>query len=764
MRFSTKAETLAVLQEHGFSVLPQVCLTVRELYSKLDLSAKVAHLTSPYIVRSSALSEDTVFESNAGAFLSVPNVSDSELINACYNVAQSFNDGNEDNQILIQPMLQDIAICGVVFTVDPNTGGNYFVVNYDNSGSSDSVTSGLGENLKTYYLFHGKQCNSEMINRVISVATEIMQLFDNNAIDIEFAITHSGELYILQVRPLVLRVDIANQQSQLELLDSARNYLMREFKPQLYVKGKRTIYSVMADWNPAEMIGVRPKPLALSLYKRLITDGVWTFQRDNYGYKNMRSFPLLRCLCGVPYIDTRASFNSFIPKTINDDLTQKLADYYLDRLAENPTNHDKVEFEIIFSCYTFDISERIKILKDYNFTELEISTITDALRDLTNNVIDVNDGLWLTDMKKIEYLKQRQSEVLESKSDCLTKIYWLLEDCSRYGTLPFAGLARAGFIAVQLLQSLMSTRILTENDYYNFMSELNTVGSQMIADRNELSKLAFLKKYGHLRPGTYDITSARYDAAPEHYFGNAKIAEPAEKHNSPLTLTIAQYQAIHDLMVSNGLSGDVLDLFKFIKMGIEGREWSKFVFTKSISDALELIANLCESYGISRDDAAYLNIEVVDTLFSQSQDIEALLQSSIAEGKRSHVDTLKIVLPPIIQNAEEIFAFEMPSVVENYITQKSVVGETLSEIGDQAELCGKILLISAADPGFDWIFSHKVAGFITAYGGVNSHMAIRAGELSIPAVIGVGEQNFNRYKQAKTIRIDCANKRIEVIC
>ena len=33
--------------------------------------------------------------------------------------------------------------------------------------------------------------------------------------------------------------------------------------------------------------------------------------------------------------------------------------------------------------------------------------------------------------------------------DLIEKVYWLLEDAKRYGTLPFAGLARAGFIAVQ---------------------------------------------------------------------------------------------------------------------------------------------------------------------------------------------------------------------------------------------------------------------------------------------------------------------------
>ena len=33
-----------------------------------------------------------------------------------------------------------------------------------------------------------------------------------------------------------------------------------------------------------------------------------------------------------------------------------------------------------------------------------------------------------------------------------------------------------------------------------------------------LSKADFLARYGHLRPGTYDILSPRYDEAPDLYF------------------------------------------------------------------------------------------------------------------------------------------------------------------------------------------------------------------------------------------------------
>ena len=47
----------------------------------------------------------------------------------------------------------------------------------------------------------------------------------------------------------------------------------------------------------------------------------------------------------------------------------------------------------------------------------------------------------------------------------------------------------------------------------------------------------------------------------------------------------------------------------------------------------------------------------------------------------------------------------------------------------------------SADPGFDWIFTRDISGFVTQFGGANSHMAIRASELGIPAVIGAGRRH-----------------------
>ena len=67
---------------------------------------------------------------------------------------------------------------------------------------------------------------------------------------------------------------------------------------------------------------------------------------------------------------------------------------------------------------------------------------------------------------------------------------------------------------------------------------------------------------------------------------------------------------------------------------------------------------------------------------------------------------------------------------------------------------GKIVAIPNADPGFDWIFSHNIAGLITQYGGANSHMAIRCAELGIPAAIGIGDKQYEGLHEGR-LMLDC---------
>ena len=50
-----------------------------------------------------------------------------------------------------------------------------------------------------------------------------------------------------------------------------------------------------------------------------------------------------------------------------------------------------------------------------------------------------------------------------------------------------------------------------------------------------------------------------------------------------------------------------------------------------------------------------------------------------------------------------------------------------------------------------------------AYGGANSHMAIRAAEFDLPAVIGVGEKQFSQFLRATALRIDCRNRTVHIL-
>ena len=80
------------------------------------------------------------------------------------------------------------------------------------------------------------------------------------------------------------------------------------------------------------------------------------------------------------------------------------------------------------------------------------------------------------------------------------------------------------------------------------------------------------------------------------------------------------------------------------------------------------------------------------------------------------------------------------------ITQKIINGEVILEKNILSKnIANKIICIESADPGYDYLFSKNIKGLITCYGGANSHMAIRCAEIGIPAVIGCGEQSFNKY-------------------
>jgi len=304
----------------------------------------------PVVVRSSAVTEDGWSDSQAGAFhteLGVDPTDEESLSETIEAVVDSLRRGSGQDhrdQILVQPQLRDVAMSGVAFTRELSSGGPYTVINYDDaSGRTDTVTSGAGGTQRTAYLYHGSTDEADIdgnqsLSAVRAVIDELRTLFNDPPLDIEFAVDTAGNVTLLQVRPLAVhtgddRFDMEDVTDEIESVARTVSQL-QESRPLLL--GDETVLGVMPDWNPAEMIGTTPDPLAVSLYRYLITDDVWAAARAESGYRDARPHPLMVTLAGRPYIDTLADFNSFLPASLPDELGRRLVEHYVDRLAANP--------------------------------------------------------------------------------------------------------------------------------------------------------------------------------------------------------------------------------------------------------------------------------------------------------------------------------------------------------------------------------------------------------------------------------------------
>jgi glutamine kinase len=766
--FGTKAETLEILQGclRSAKILPILRFSYKEwqdrdaIYQNL---LKNDWSETSLIIRSSSQSEDGQTQSKAGQYLSIGNVQGyREFFSAVDQVFASYGKAESNDQVFVQPYLSDAINVGVLFTADPTTGAPYFIISSDPQGGADTITAGTSNTLSTVY----HHCNAAdpvdpFHAELVVMARELMVLLDEDSLDIEFGVSSAGELYLFQVRPLVLNTERpTNPEVHFNTVSMVADKVKSLIGPHPFLLGERTMFGTMPDWNPAEIIGVRPRPLALSLYRELITDSVWAYQRNNYGYRNLRSFPLLKSFHGLPYVDVRVSYNSFIPSDLNEDLGNRLVDYYLDRLEEEPSLHDKVEFEIVFSCYTPDLNERMSVLDDYGFSSSDKELLSNNLKTLTQNIINNDTGIWRQDLNKLENLPKRRERIINSNLDKVSKIYWLLEDCKRYGTLPFAGLARAAFISIQLLKSFVNIGIFDDINLY--LNSLDTVSGKITRDFHSLNKQAFLDKYGHLRPGTYDILSPRYDEKPELYFDWTTRLKTYDKEESSFQISSQQYQELSALLSKHHFENSVDELFNFIKKSIEGREFGKFIFSQNLSAAIQILGDLGKECGISNEDMSYANIQAVYEAFTSSMSARNIIIDSIMQGKETFSEAKQISLPSLITSDDQILSFQTQPSEPNYITHQTATAK-ITDCTDRERMRNAIVMIPSADPGFDWIFSHDIAGLITAYGGVNSHMAIRAGELNLPAVIGAGEDLFEKWSQAKVLRIDCAARRVEIL-
>lgn len=763
--FKSKAYTLEQLRSvvRTAIVLDLHRLSYQAWSSDPEAAAEVIErqLRYPLIVRSSSSSEDSAESSGAGKFDSIANISNrKELRSAIDRVFSSYDcDLNAQDELFIQPMAKDIQLCGVALTHPGGADWQYHVIEYSKTGSTDDVTGGtvLPTSL-TYIAGLGSDDIPPLLKPVDLLLEELKALTGLSFIDVEFAIDNSGRLYLFQLRPFITKPLRTSQQQSSGTISNITSRVAKFFDVCRQTLTDHPILSVMTDWNPAEMIGYKPRPLAASLYRKLITDMSWAKARHNQGYKDLRGTPLMLQVGGTPYINVAASFTSFIPSPISADMTRVIVSAACSALRADASLHDKVEFRVIPTCYTPGLEAGKPSWLPV--AETDWASYVAALRDQTASLI-VSEHNGSGTFSRILALRGRRAQGdMTTAGPGLQNILASLNEIAAEEATTFAEVARLAFMFTAYAKSMdtdcpvgskISDRILYSDDL--ILKEIQN-------DLAQLDLNLFLLKHGHVRPGTYEITEPRYDEDFIRYYPQGADLNQIITTQAHDSLTDEDLVRISQSLSLLNLPLSAEDFVMLARKAVAERERVKYEYARRVSDLLLEITLYAEQIDITRDEASYLDIDDLVVCALMTDRPERLLQNLCEIRKDEWLRGIHLRMPEVIDRPGSVLCSELLRSSANFVGTKTIEAD-LANPTDEV-LCGKIILIENADPGFDWLFSRDIAGLITRFGGENSHMAVRARELGLPAAIGAGSL-FETIKEHKRVVFNPLNKSIEKI-
>ena len=694
------------------------------------------------IIRSNSSKEDTDETSSAGKFLSIGPIdkNDISLIKKSWNEVLQSYEKDDNNTVIFQDYVDGAKSVSVLTSYKVGTDSPYRTFSTYYGSQTDAVTSGRYNKIKNFFIHRSLDNLPEKFKeyyKFFKIQNQLENLFGNKQLDIEIVTDQKEEPLLLQVRPLMGKVikkePIMVERSVID--ENVKRY--KELIPTTDDRfGTNQIYSNMSDMNPAEMIGKKPDNIAFSLYRFMFTDTTWNKQRGEFGYRIYSGGKLMELFNNVAYINVNHSLNSFLTRNIKNETCEKIINYQLNKLETYPHLHDSIEFDISRSSYTFETDE--KFGEEYK------------------NIIDRKEIIqWHHDLIEIDSFN---SSTLHKNNEIILDAFSKLDDSFQYldkenikfvrdnMALPFTHHSRLGFVYFAQLNNFLKNGVINEEEKQNLLLSVNSISTKMKQDAyrvktGDISLNDFLSIYGHVRAGNYNLSSSNLKS-------NISFAESLiNTSNEPIPsepLKIDIFKKIDDYFNLNKISYTSENWVEMFQLAVSTRENSKFYYTKGIDGILSEV----EEKDISdRELFKLLDFEYND-MNTFNQKIE---------------DTL---MPDVITSSDDFYAYEEMNKDGNYIGQGTVTGEILFLDGienNRNNLDNKIIVIPAADPGWDWIFNYKIKSLITEFGGPNSHMAIRCAEHNIPAILGIGEKNFSAILNSKNLVVDFSNENFTIL-
>ena len=689
------------------------------------------------MIRSNSSSEDKEYSSSAGKYLSIGPIerNDLETIKKSWEMVVDSYEEQDNQSVIFQNYIENAKSVSVLTSYKVGSDSAYRTFSTYYGSETDAITSGKYSEINNFFMHRSFDIlpkKYEKYNVYLKIITQLEDLFKNKQLDIEMVLDKNNSPQLLQVRPLMGKK--LNKESIFEEKDvidrNLKNYKKLN-KTTADRFGTNQIYSNMSDMNPAEMIGKKPDNIAFGLYKFMFTDTTWNIQRGEFGYRKYSGGKLMELFNNVAYINVNHSLNSFLTRNLQKESCEEIINYQLNKLKENPHLHDSIEFDISRSSYVFDTVEEFS--KEYK-NIISPSEIIKWHNDLIQ--IDTQNKYTLEKNKKI--ILSTFSKLDKSFEYSKKENIKLIRDTM---ALPFTHHSRLGFVYFAQLNSLLEKEVISEDQKKLLLLSVNSISTKMKADAYEVkigkkTLEGFLDVYGHIRAGNYNLLSSNLKNDlnfTESLINNSQ--QPLEDNILPKDIytNIEEYFTINEIPLK---ASAWIDMFQ---EGISTRENSKFYYTKGIDGILNEISEKNTS----------------------DRELFDLLDIDFNEENTSDMRLKNVLMPDLITSNEDFYFYEEMSKNGNYIGQGTVIGDVLlieNEANRPNNLENKIVVIPAADPGWDWIFNYKIKSLVTKYGGPNSHMAIRCAEHNIPAILGVGENNFMVISNSKSLKIDFSNE------
>tara|TARA_B100000941_G_scaffold119708_1_gene84011 strand:- start:1807 stop:4041 length:2235 start_codon:yes stop_codon:yes gene_type:complete len=740
INYGNKAKNLEFVANHTDIEIPYF----RELsLEDLENINEILHdFSEEIMIRSNSSNEDLESSSNAGKYLSIGPISKKRIDDIKESWSQVLNSYEKDSNqtVILQDYVKNAKIVSVLTSFKVGTDSLYRSFSIYNGPETDAVTSGKYNQIKNFYIHRSinklpKKYDEYSI--YLKVLIKLENLFGNKHLDIEMVLDNNFSPLLLQVRPLMER------KVNKDLIFTEKKIIEQNVKKYSALKettkdrfGVNQLFSNMSDMNPAEMIGKKPDNVAFGLYKFMFTDSTWNIQRGEFGYRKYKPAKLMELFNNVAYINVNHSLNSFLTPSLQIDSCEKIIQHQLKKLKENPHLHDSIEFNISRSSYVFDTEDEFAV--EYK------------------NIISPGEiQKWHQDLIKIDRFNK---STLEKNNKVILKAFSLLDENFQYSkkenikfirdnmALPFTHHSRLGFVYFAQLNNLLKKDVITEAQKNSLLLSVKSISTKMKSDAYQVklgkkSLSSFLDIYGHIRAGNYNLTSSNLKNNLEF---TELLIQNSEKQDENISLQKVIFSNIDKYFELNNIPYTAATWVEMFQTAIATRENSKFYYTKGIDGIL----NEIEKQNLS------------DKKFFQRLGI------GFNEENTINLNLKNTLMPDLISSSDDFYLYEEMSKNGNYIGQGTVSGKVLlldNYSNQPYDLDNKIVAIPAADPGWDWIFNYKIKSLITQYGGPNSHMAIRCAEHNIPAILGVGENNFSMISASQSLSIDFSNESFAIV-